>query len=277
MTGRLTGKTALVTGAGNGIGRAIADAFVAEGATVIYADRDADAAARAAQAAQERANTAQAHAAQEQAHAPQAQAPSTARTRAVAMDIADEDSVAAAYAALAADGTTVDVVVANAGIQLFGLDAAVADVDLDTWNRTVAVNLTGTFLTVKHAVRSMLRTGGGSIICTGSPTGLNGEGSTFAAYSSTKGGIHSLVRATAKAYAADGIRVNTVVPGYTETGLVTTIRDDPDARAAIVSRTPLGRPGRPEDVTGIMTYLASDESSYATGAIFRVDGGMTSL
>lgn len=277
MTGRLTGKTALVTGAGNGIGRAIADAFVAEGATVIYADRDADAAARAAQAAQERANTAQAHAAQEQAHAPQAQAPSTARTCAVAMDIADEDSVAAAYAALAADGTTVDVVVANAGIQLFGLDAAVADVDLDTWNRTVAVNLTGTFLTVKHAVRSMLRTGGGSIICTGSPTGLNGEGSTFAAYSSTKGGIHSLVRATAKAYAADGIRVNTVVPGYTETGLVTTIRDDPDARAAIVSRTPLGRPGRPEDVTGIMTYLASDESSYATGAIFRVDGGMTSL
>lgn len=277
MTGRLTGKTALVTGAGNGIGRAIADAFVAEGATVVYADRDADAAERAAQAAQERANTAQAHAAQEQAHAPQAQAPSTARTRAVAMDIADEDSVAAAYAALAADGTTVDVVVANAGIQLFGLDAAVADVDLDTWNRTVAVNLTGTFLTVKHAVRSMLRTGGGSIICTGSPTGLNGEGSTFAAYSSTKGGIHSLVRATAKAYAADGIRVNTVVPGYTETGLVTTIRDDPDARAAIVSRTPLGRPGRPEDVTGIMTYLASDESSYATGAIFRVDGGMTSL
>lgn len=277
MTGRLTGKTALVTGAGNGIGRAIADAFVAEGATVIYADRDADAATRAAQAAQERANTAQAHAAQEQAHAPQAQAPSTARTCAVAMDIADEDSVAAAYAALAADGTTVDVVVANAGIQLFGLDAAVADVDLDTWNRTVAVNLTGTFLTVKHAVRSMLRTGGGSIICTGSPTGLNGEGSTFAAYSSTKGGIHSLVRATAKAYAADGIRVNTVVPGYTETGLVTTIRDDPDARAAIVSRTPLGRPGRPEDVTGIMTYLASDESSYATGAIFRVDGGMTSL
>ncbi len=277
MTGRLTGKTALVTGAGNGIGRAIADAFVAEGATVVYADRDADAAARAAQAAQEDVNTAQAHAAQEQAHAPQAQAPSTARTCAVAMDIADEDSVAAAYAALAADGTTVDVVVANAGIQLFGLDAAVADVDLDTWNRTVAVNLTGTFLTVKHAVRSMLRTGGGSIICTGSPTGLNGEGSTFAAYSSTKGGIHSLVRATAKAYAADGIRVNTVVPGYTETGLVTTIRDDPDARAAIVSRTPLGRPGRPEDVTGIMTYLASDESSYATGAIFRVDGGMTSL
>jgi NAD(P)-dependent dehydrogenase (short-subunit alcohol dehydrogenase family) len=259
MTGRLTGKTALITGAGNGIGRAIADAFVAEGATVAYADRDLGAATEAADAAREAA------------------VPVPGGVRAVAMDIASEESVVAAYAALTDSGVHVDVVVANAGVQLFGADAAVADVDLDTWNRTVAVNLTGTFLTVKHAVRSMLRTGGGSIICTGSPTGLNGEGSTFAAYSSTKGGIHSLVRATAMAYARDGIRVNTVVPGYTETGLVTTIRDDPEARAAIVARTPLGRPGRPEDVTGIMTYLASDESSYATGAIFRVDGGMTSL
>jgi NAD(P)-dependent dehydrogenase (short-subunit alcohol dehydrogenase family) len=232
MTDRLTGKTALVTGAANGIGRAIADAFVAEGAVVVYADRDADAARRAA--------TAPNAIAQE-------------------MDIADESSVVAAYDAVARAGHTVDVVVANAGVQLFGLDAAVADVDLETWNRTVAVNLTGTFLTVKHAVRSMLANGGGSIIATGSPTGLNGEGSTFAAYSSTKGGIHALVR------------------GYTETGLVTTIADDPEARAAIVSRTPLGRPARPEDVTGIMVFLASDESSYATGSVFRVDGGMTSL
>ncbi|MFJ4297856.1 SDR family NAD(P)-dependent oxidoreductase [Curtobacterium sp. NPDC089689] len=250
MTDRLTGKTALVTGAANGIGRAIADAFVAEGAVVVYADRDADAARRAA--------TAPNAIAQE-------------------MDVADEASVVAAYDAVARAGHSVDVVVANAGVQLFGLDAAVADVDLETWNRTVAVNLTGTFLTVKHAVRSMLANGGGSIIATGSPTGLNGEGSTFAAYSSTKGGVHALVRATAMAYARDGIRVNTVVPGYTETGLVTTIADDPEARAAIVSRTPLGRPGRPEDVTGIVVYLASDESSYATGSVFRVDGGMTSL
>ncbi len=189
MTGRLTGKTALVTGAANGIGRAIADAFVAEGATVAYADRDLEAATRAAAAA-----------------------PGDG-ARPLGMDIASEDSVVAAYASLADDGLHVDVVVANAGVQLFGHDAAVADVDLETWNRTVAVNLTGTFLTVKHAVRSMVRSGGGSIICTGSPTGLTGEGSTFAAYSATKGGVHSLVRATAKAYAGDGVRVNTVVPG----------------------------------------------------------------
>src|SRR5699024_8166048 len=82
-------------------------------------------------------------------------------------------------------------------------------------------------LTVKHGVRTLLARGGGSIICTGSPTGLNGGGADFTAYSSTKGGIHSMVRATAKAYAAEGIRVNTVAPGYTETSLVTTIADDP--------------------------------------------------
>ena len=249
-TARLQGRTALVTGAASGIGRAIADRFVAEGARVVYADLDDAAARRAADAT---------------------------GGIAVAMDVSDEQSVEQAFAHLAAEDSTPDVIVANAGIQLFGQDAKVADVPLEAWNRTLAVNLTGTFLTVKHGVRALLSRGGGSIICTGSPTGLNGEGADFAAYSSTKGGIHSLVRATANAYAADGIRVNTVVPGYTETTLVTTIAEDPEARAGIVSRTPLGRAGTPEDVTGIMVYLASDESSYATGAIFRVDGGMTSL
>jgi NAD(P)-dependent dehydrogenase (short-subunit alcohol dehydrogenase family) len=254
MTARLTGRTALVTGAGSGIGRAIADRFVDEGARVVYADRDTAAAVAAAAAA----------AAGEHAVS-------------LTMDIADEASVAAGYAALAAQGATPDVVVANAGVQLFGHDAKVADVSLETWNRTLAVNLTGTFLTVKHAVRAMLAAGGGSIIATGSPTGLNGEGAGFAAYSSTKGGIHALVRATAMAYAREGIRVNTVVPGYTETSLVSSISGDPASRAAIVSRIPLGRPGTPDDVTGIMVYLASDESAYATGAEFRVDGGMTTL
>jgi len=86
-----------------------------------------------------------------------------------------------------------------------------------------------------------------------------------------------MARTVAAAYAADGIRVNTVVPGYTETPLVTAISENAADRAAIVSRIPLGRPGRPEDVEGIMVFLASDESSYATGSLFRVDGGMTTL
>jgi NAD(P)-dependent dehydrogenase (short-subunit alcohol dehydrogenase family) len=90
-------------------------------------------------------------------------------------------------------------------------------------------------------------------------------------------GIHGPARAVAAAYATQGIRVNSVVPGYTETPLVTSISDSPADRAAILSRIPLGRPGRPEDVEGIMVYLASDESCYATGSMFRVDGGMTTL
>ena len=121
---------------------------------------------------------------------------------------------------------------ANAGVQLFGQDAQIADLDLTVWQRTIAVNLTGTFLTVKHAVRAHARIGGGSIIITGSPTGLNGEGKDFTAYSSSKAGIHGLARTVAAAYAADGIRVNTVVPGYTETPLVSAISGHAEDRAA---------------------------------------------
>jgi NAD(P)-dependent dehydrogenase (short-subunit alcohol dehydrogenase family) len=250
MTQRLVGKTALVTGAGSGIGQRVAARFAAEGARVVFSDRDVDAAVAAAGESND--------------------------TLAVEMDIADEASVESGFATARSAGFDPDVVVANAGVQLFGQDAPIADLDLGVWQRTIAINLTGTFLTVKHAVRSMLDRGG-SIILTGSPTGLNGEGKDFTAYSSSKAGMHGLARAVAAAYASRGIRVNTVVPGYTETPLVTAISSDPADREAIISRIPLGRPGRPEDVEGIMTYLASDESSYATGAIFRIDGGMTSL
>jgi NAD(P)-dependent dehydrogenase (short-subunit alcohol dehydrogenase family) len=251
MSARLSGRTALVTGAASGIGRRVAERYAAEGATVIFADRNEAAVTEAV-----------------------AGVPGAVP---VAMDISDEPSVEAAFADVAGLGLSLDVVVANAAIQLFGQDAPVADLDLDVWRRTIDVNLTGTFLTLKHAVRAMRGMGGGSIIVTGSPTGINDEGSMFTAYSSSKAGMHGMARAVAAAYAADGIRVNTVVPGYTETALVTAISSDPADRAAIVSRIPLGRPGRAEDVEGIMVYLASDESSYATGAMFVVDGGMTSL
>jgi NAD(P)-dependent dehydrogenase (short-subunit alcohol dehydrogenase family) len=247
---RLEGKTALVTGAGTGIGRAVAERFVREGARVVIADRDAAAAASTAEAL-------------------------GASARASVMDISDESSVDAAFTELDGAGWAPDVVVANAGVQLFGHDAPAADLDLEVWRRTIDVNLTGTFLTVKHAIRSMLPRGGGSIILTGSPTGLNGEGKDFTAYSASKAGIHGLARTVAAAYAGRGIRINTVVPGYTETSLVTTITSDPEARAAIVGRIPMGRAGTPQDVEGIMVFLASDDAAFATGALFAVDGGMT--
>jgi len=250
MSDRLTGKTALITGAGSGIGRQVATRFVAEQARVVFSDRDLAAAAAAAG--------------------------DHDGTLAVEMDIASEESVQAGFAEARARGFDPDVVVANAGVQLFGRDAPIADLELATWQQTISINLTGTFLTVKHAVRAMLGRGG-SIILTGSPTGLNGEGKDFTAYSSSKAGMHGMARTVAAAYAPHGIRVNTVVPGYTETPLVTAISTDPTDRAAIISRIPLGRPGTAADVEGIMVYLASDESGYATGALFRVDGGMTSL
>lgn len=250
--GQLTDKTALVTGAAKGIGLAVASRFVREGARVVLADRDVDAATTAASAL-------------------------GAHARALGMDISDEAAVAAGFAELEAAGWAPDVVVANAGVQLFGQDAPAADLELDVWRRTLDVNLTGTFLTVKHAVRSMLPRGGGAIILTGSPTAVNGEGRDFTAYSASKAAIHGLGRTVAAAYADRGIRVNTVQPAYTETPLVAAITDDPQARAAIVGRIPIGRAGTPDDVAGIMVYLASDDGAFATGAVFQVDGGMTSL
>ena len=252
---RLVGKTALVTGAASGIGRAVATRFVAEGATVYFADLDvegADAAAREAQTAA-----------------------GSGTARPLAMDVSDEGSVRAAYAQVAEDGG-LDVVVANAGVQLFGQDARVGDLELEVWEKTVRINQRGAFLTLKHAVRALAGRGG-SIICTGSPTAVVACGRTFTAYTSSKAGVHGLARVVAADYASGGIRVNTVVPGYTETPLVRSIAEDPAQRAGLVDATMLGRAGRAEDLEGIMVYLASDDSAYATGGLFTVDGGLTAL
>ncbi|MFP7834330.1 SDR family NAD(P)-dependent oxidoreductase [Marisediminicola sp. LYQ134] len=257
MSERLEGKTALVTGAAAGIGRGIAARLASEGARVILADRDE---AGAVAAAHEIVS-----------------AGAIVAARGMLMDISDEASVTAAFTSLVDDGWVPDVVVANAGVQLFGRDAKVADLDLDSWQRTIDVNLTGTFLTLKHAVRAMLPNGGGSIILTGSPTGIRGEGAEFTAYSTSKAAIHGLGRTVAAAYVKDGIRVNTVVPAYTETPLVSAITSDPESRAAIISRIPMGRAGSPGDIEGIVVFFASDESAFATGTLVAVDGGMTTL
>ncbi|WP_120493792.1 SDR family NAD(P)-dependent oxidoreductase [Microbacterium phyllosphaerae] len=249
--GTLAGKTALITGGAAGIGRAVAERLAADGARIVIADRDE--------------------------HGARSAAAELDDARSVAVDVADENSVATAFAELRGAEWTPDVVVASAGIQMFGADSPVADLDLETWRRTIDVNLTGAFLTLKYAVRGMLEQGGGSIILVGSPTALNGEGAAFTAYSASKAGAHGMARAVAAAYADRGIRCNIVVPGYTETGLVSAITEDPEGRAAIIGRIPLGRAGQPRDVAGMISFLASDDGAFATGATFRIDGGMTTL
>jgi NAD(P)-dependent dehydrogenase (short-subunit alcohol dehydrogenase family) len=253
MSGRLSGKSALVTGAASGIGRAVAARFAREGAVVAFVDRDGEAAAAAV-----------------------ADLGGRADAFALEADVSDEGAVARAFSDLRERAGRVDVAVANAGVQLFGQDAPAGDLDLAVWRRTLDVNLTGTFLTVKHAVRSMTARGG-SIIVTGSPTGVVGGGRGFTAYSASKAGIHGLARVVAADYAAAGIRVNAVIPGYTETPLVQSITGDEAARSALLSTVPLGRAGSPQDVEGIMVFLASEESAYATGALFIVDGGATAV
>ena len=169
------------------------------------------------------------------------------------------------------------MVVANAGVQLFGRDAPVHELDLSTWKMTIEVNLTGMFLTCKYGVRELLKGGGGSVICLGSPTGLRGTGSGFHAYSTSKAGAFGLVRVMAADYARQGIRVNALVPGFTETNLVREITQDSEACKRILQRVPMGRCGRPEEIAAVAVFLASDEASFVTGATYVVDGGETAL
>lgn len=253
--GRLAGKRALVTGAASGIGRAVAERFAEEGARVAVVDIAADAAEAVAAAI--RAAGGQACA--------------------VPADVRDENQVAAVFANVRSAFGGLDVVVANAAVQLFGADALVHELDVAVWDATHAVNLRGAFLTCKHGVQALLHAGGGSLICTGSPTGLFGGAPTFTAYSASKAGVHGLARVVAAGYASRGIRCNVVVPGFTATPLVADILADPAASAEVLATVPMGRPGQPADLAAAMLYLASDESSYVTGALFTVDGGQTAV
>jgi NAD(P)-dependent dehydrogenase (short-subunit alcohol dehydrogenase family) len=126
---------------------------------------------------------------------------------------------------------------------------------------------------MKYAIPTLMRSGGGSIVNIASPTGIHGRAARYTAYSSSKGGLISLTRATAVGYARDRIRVNAIVPGPTDTPLVAARLEEPGVLDRIEQGTPVGRIGTPDDLTGIAVYLASDESRFATGALFVVDGG----
>jgi NAD(P)-dependent dehydrogenase (short-subunit alcohol dehydrogenase family) len=241
--GRLAGKRALVTGAARGIGRATALRFAAEGARVAGVDVD------------------QAHGAE----------------LAIVADVSDEAAVERAVARAVEAFSGLDLVVANAATQLVGHDARAGELDADVWRRTLDVNLTGVFLTAKHGVNALLASGGGAIVCTGSPAGHYGVAVGLDAYSASKAGVDGLVRVLAADYARDGIRVNGVWPGLTDTPMNDWWLHDAERRAAAEQSVLLGRVGTADEIAAVITFLCSDEASYVTGAVWPVDGGLTAV
>jgi NAD(P)-dependent dehydrogenase (short-subunit alcohol dehydrogenase family) len=247
--GRLAGKRCIVTGAGAGMGRAAARKFAAEGARVALVDVDAAALEAVATELGDCALPAPA-------------------------DVRDEGQVESAVRRAVEHWGGLDVVVANAGVQLAGEDDRADRLDLEVWQRTIDINLTGMFLTCKHGARALLDDAGGAIVVTCSPTGLFGCAPAYDAYSASKGGVAGLVRVMAADYAPQ-IRVNGVVPGYTDTPMTAWVT--PEEHEALLRAIPMRRAGRPEEVAAVMSFLASDEASYTTGAIWATDGGMTAI
>jgi NAD(P)-dependent dehydrogenase (short-subunit alcohol dehydrogenase family) len=251
--GRLEGKRAIISGAGAGMGRAAALRFAAEGARVGLLDIDETAAAAVAQEVGDGGGDA----------------------LVLPTDVTSEEQVQASVGRATDAWGGLDVIVANAGVQLAGQDDRADRLDLAVWQRTIDINLTGIFLVCKHGLRALLANGGGAIVCTASPTGLYGCAPGYDAYSTSKAGVYGLIRVMAADYAAEGIRVNGVVPGYTRTPMTTWV--SPDEHEALVKTIPLGRQGEPEDVASVMLFLASDEAAYVTGAVWAADGGMTAI
>jgi len=248
MTKLFENKVAMVTGAGSGIGEAIARRMAEEGATVVVADLNRTAANQVASAIERDGGTAVA----------------------VQQDVADPASVEKSVEFAVQKFGRLDVAVNNAGIT--GDLKPTADYSLEGWDKVIAVNLSGVFYGMKYQIPAMLRSGGGSIVNIASILGSVAARDS-AGYNAAKHGVVGLTKTAALEYSKDGVRVNAIGPGYIDTPLLEAL--DPEVYDGLVGLHPIGRLGKPEEVAELALFLASDKASFVTGSYHLVDGGYT--
>lgn len=248
--GTLEGQVAFVTGGRGGIGRAICERFVREGAVVFAADLTAFG---SLESEDEPSNG----------------------IEFVPVDVTSEASVEAATDVVSAAHGTLDIVVNAAGIEI---EKTIEETSLDDWNRIFAVNVTGTFLVSKYALPLMRKAGGGSIVNFGSYDGFIADPG-LAAYCATKGAVHALTKAMACDHGPENIRVNAVCPGYVDTPMLQSFfRDSGDIESlqkAVRDVHPMRRYGTPEDIANLVNWLSGPEARYASGQLWVLDGGLT--
>jgi NAD(P)-dependent dehydrogenase (short-subunit alcohol dehydrogenase family) len=245
---RFDGKTAIVTGAGSGIGAAIAGELAASGATVYVSDL---------------------HEASAKAVVAQIEAKGV-KARAAVTDASDAAALEALVARIEAECGALHMLVNNAGIA--GPSAPVGEYPPDGWRQVMGVNLDGVFYGMRHAIPAMIRAGGGSIVNMASILGSVGFAGA-SAYTATKHALLGLTRAAALDHAKDGIRVNAVGPAFIDTPLLSALPEG--AKEQLVAVHPIGRLGRADEVAALTVFLLSDRASFITGSYHLVDGGYT--